>query len=701
MDGATNPQLQSENTGKKASILDLPPEIHITILKHLPPTALKSLRLTHPIFKSTAASLLFRKWTLSAFTEPRTQNIHQAQAQAQARIYSGGGNRWLDERDKPKPYREGVVYTNTAYGPVERSVLRVLKESFEKGSEELEVLFENLQELVVSRFDVFGGVGVEGEDEDDEDEEGGGGASSKYSSWGVEVLKSFLGKMRRLKSIDWDMPPDNLNAAMAVPSLINNLTHLALARGVDSFVPDNTAERSLVGFSSLTNLTNLELKLVKPDDLNGLNNLPHLTTLTLECVSRAYNITTFLNAQKTPFKLRSLTLKNDTRGVDFPAEIFTKYLSSLQSLSLISPEVEINRESSSKRSKINSVSRSLDGDKKSIWTHLMENGIYLEKISTFGQSPSLVSYLMSYPLKPGSTVLKSLEVRVWPYITSNPADPRSFVHSLWHQVVPLHRKSLQRIAIFPETSSITSGGGYNQSMAWQSREELGTQLGSPPAPEVGLFMLSDEIKTVLKGCEKLESLEMGSLNWRGASEFLRFVLFGLHRRVWDVGFHLNGWSRRLVGWDYIGSSGAHYAREFANARKPLILQSWDSSPESPIDPEIPILDDNTWKRLRINLYPLKSMWFVGGGAKAGRKWKLMDSELELEICNSLNGTARGWGSVNDVLRNDGEGGVYDRKMICDAAVLNGRYDPVEVARKHNELMSKLLRGPGVVVVPRP
>lgn len=36
---------------------------------------------------------------------------------------------------------------------------------------------------------------------------------------------------------------------------------------------------------------------------------------------------------------------------------------------------------------------------------------------------------------------------------------------------------------------------------------------------------------------------MGSLNRKGAPEFLRLVLFGMPRGLAEVGFNLDGWSR--------------------------------------------------------------------------------------------------------------------------------------------------------------
>ncbi|KAK6506330.1 hypothetical protein TWF506_011248 [Arthrobotrys conoides] len=629
---------------KSFPILELPREIQLDIFEQCQPRTLKSLRLANSHFKNTTASILFRKWTLSiSFYTP----IHDRPDMSRG-PFTGGGNRWLDRRDN---------YIGKKSKIPAKTQIKALQDAHENGSDELQMLYDNVQEISIEKYDLFEGF---------PDQSAMDARWPRYSDLGVQMLKGFLGRMKRLRSLHWRMSPYNLDAAMTSPSLAANITHLSVTRVPIIYFIVKAPEKPLTGFTSLTNVTHLDLKLSSVSDLIGFNNLPNLTNLTLESTTKACNIATFLAAQTVPFKLRSLTLRNDTRGVNFPDEVFQKYMSALQSLHLVTPEVEIERTDPDQTESRDP----FDGDTKSIWTHLMENEIYPSSISTFGQSPSLLKYLLSYP-QPNS-VLKSLEVRVWPYMTIDPEDPRNFVNTLWHQVVPFHKKTLKRIAIYPEAHSVTRGGNYLDKISWDDQTALEEQLSEFPTPETGLCMLDDEIKKVLKSCEKLEALEMGSLNWNGTPEFLRFVLFELSRKVRDVGFYLGGWSRKLVGWDCVGSSGAHYARQFAEARFPLMEEVWNHTPEDPESAEI--LNDWTWKRLNIKLIPLKkTMWFVGGGV--GGKWKLMDKKLEREICSSMNETERGWGSVYDVL--GGESGVgYDTEVIFGDAVFNNRYDPV-------------------------
>ncbi|KAF3132275.1 hypothetical protein TWF703_007394 [Orbilia oligospora] len=640
-------------------ILKLPREIQLTIFEDCPPKTLKSIRLAHPHFKDAAATILFRKWTLSLslYTKPQP-NRYQ--------LVAGAGHRWLDKRELSRRWESTL--------PPAESQLKAIKNAYYNGSNELQMLFDNVQEIEIVKYDVYEGY---------PDNNAMAMTWPRYAPWGVEVLKGFLEKMKKLRSIDWQMPAHNLDVTITSPSLRENITHLSWTRVPDSEFIGKSPERSLAGFAYLYNVTHLDFKLANIVDLNGFHYFPNLKNLTLECTVKTYNIVTFLNGQEAPFKLRALTLKNDTRGITFPDEIFQKYLSDLQTLNMITPEVEIEQTKNNLAFSLNP----FDGNTKSIWRHFMEHGIYLSNINTFGQSPDLIKYLLSYPQP--RAMLKSFEIRVWPYITNNPDDPRNFVHTLWHQVVPFHKKTLRRIAIYPEARSVVRGGNYLGSISWQEQAALGKELSNFPTPHTGLFTLNDDIKTVLKSCEKLESLEMGSLNWNGAAEFLRFVLFQLPRRVRNVGFYFDGWSRKTVGWDYVGSSGAHYAREFANNRHPLIEEVWNYKEEWGAPEGGVVFDDWTWKRLNIKFVPIckrKRLWFVGGGG-VSRKWKLMDSALEEEICSMKNNTRRGWGSVNDVLRGEESLG-YDVEAIFRDAVWGNRYDPAWEAEKQEAVFAR-------------
>ncbi|EGX46816.1 hypothetical protein AOL_s00097g242 [Orbilia oligospora ATCC 24927] len=652
--------ITSESPQKDFPILKLPREIQLAIFENCPPKTLKSIRLAHPHLKDPAAAVLFRKWTLSLslYTKPQPINRYH--------FASGGGHRWLDKREISRRWE-------TTLPPAE-SQLKAIQNAYYNGSnDELQMLFDNVQEIEIVKYDVYEGY---------PDNNAMAMTWPRYAPWGVEVLKGFLEKMKKLRSIDWQMPAHNLDVTMTSPSLRENVTHLSWTRVPDFEFIGKSPERSLAGFAYLYNVTHLDFKLANIVDLNGFHYFPNLKNLTLECTVKTYNIVTFLNGQAAPFKLRSLTLKNDTRGITFPDEIFQKYLSNLQTLNMITPEVEIEQTKNNLAFSRNP----FDGNAKSIWTHFMENGIYLSNINTFGQSRDLIKYLLSYPQP--RHALKSFEIRVWPYITNNLDDPRNFVHTLWHQVIPFHRRTLKRIAIYPEARSVVRGGNYHGAISWQGQEALGKELSNFPTPHTGLFTLNDDIKTVLKSCEKLEALEMGSLNWNGAAEFLRFVLFQLPRRVRNVGFYMDGWSRKTVGWDYVGSSGAHYAREFADNRHPLIEEVWDYKEEWGVHEDV--LDDWTWKRLNIKFVPIcqrKKLWFVGGG---GKSWKLMDSELEKEICNMKNETQRGWRSVDDVLGGEEDLG-YDVEAIFRDAVWGNRYDPAWETEKQEAVFARFRR----------
>ncbi|KAF3207298.1 hypothetical protein TWF106_000442 [Orbilia oligospora] len=559
--------ITSESPEKDFPILKLPREIQLTIFESV----------THPYLKDAAAAVLFRKWSLSLSLYKKPQPINQ-----HYHFASGGGHRWLDKREISRRWE-------TTLPPAE-SQLKAIKDAYYNGSnDELQMLFDNVQEIEIVQYDVYEGY---------PDNNAMAMTWPRYAPWGVEVLKGFLEKMKKLRSIDWQMPAHNLDVTMTSPSLRENVTRLSWTRVPNSEFIGKLPERSLAGFAYLYNITHLDFKLANIADLNGFHYFPNLRNLKLECAVKTYNIVTFLNGQAAPFKLRSLTLRNDTRGVTFPDEIFQTYLSDLQTLNMITPEVEIEQTKNN-----HAFSRNpFDGNTKSIWTHFMENGIYLSNINTFGQSRDLIKYLLSYPQP--RHALESFEIRVWPYITDNLDDPRNFVRALWHQVIPFHRKTLKRIAIYPEARSVVRGGNFHGAISWQGQEALGKELSNFPTPHTGLFTLNDEIKTVLKSCEKLESLEMGSLNWNGAAEFLR----------------------------------------------------------------------------------RKRMWFVGGGV--GGKWKLMDSELEEEICNMRNQTERGYGSVNDVLVR-GKGSDYDVEAVFRDAVWGNRYDPMWEAEKHEAIFAKL------------
>ncbi|KAK6497738.1 hypothetical protein TWF481_012141 [Arthrobotrys musiformis] len=638
-------------------ILEVPREIQLSIFQELPYTTLKAVRLAHSSFRHVAASILFRRWTLdiSLYVPKKMSQFDWPGA-------GSANHRWLDERDQTKM---------TVQLPISAGAqLQALWDSYENRSDELQVLFDNVQELFIREYEL---------DEGFMDKNLKGKTWPREPEWGVEVLKSFLGRMRKLRSIDWDIAPYDLDGAMTSPSLAANLTHLSVTRTKAPVFLAKKMVKSLSGFLHLTNITNLDIKLLNQADIASFNHLPNLKNLTFEAIPGAGNIATFLTAQTVPFKLRSLTLKNDISGIIFPDEVFTKYLSTLQSLHLPTPEAEIEKIKDTRP-------RPIDQDIKSIWTHLAEHGIYLCTISTFGQSASLLTYLLSYPQNPATHPLESLEVRVWPHRTTYSADAHFFVNTLWNQIIPLHKRTLRRIAIYPEARSVTYGGTHLQRIKWDTVTSLRESSRSPkPIPDAELCTLNPRIEKLLKTCPKLESLEMGSMDWNGASEFLKFVLFEMPRGVRDVGFHLDGWARRLKGWDHIGSSGAYYAREFAAARKPLISAVWDHEGE-PDSKEV--LDDMTWRRLKINIKPLDEMWFVGGGTGQKWKWKLMDKDLEKQICSRGNQTERLWTSVMDVGRGELDS-EYNSAEVNRMAVQAGRYDPVAEEERHAEFMRKI------------
>ncbi|EPS39597.1 hypothetical protein H072_6615 [Dactylellina haptotyla CBS 200.50] len=642
-------------------LIDLPTEIIFPIVELLSnsPRTLKALRLTHSSLGSVATSVLFERWTLSIglFTLIPSPNPREVFSLRQHEDLS------IDEDEEP-PYRHGAT-RNFTKQEVDRSLVQAaaLRRAYEDGSSAaLQVLHENVQELIIRRYDLF------------EPYPGGQGRGvsnwSRYSDWGIAVLKKFLSGMKKLQVIEWDMPISNLSAAMDTPSITSTVTTIKSTCDVAEWYANADAKlEPCLGLRALTNLTTLELLLMDAGQEDALNSLPHLAHLTLEATKDSLSLLTFLDAQTVPFKLRTLTLKNEIKALDIPDEVFTVYLSDLETLNLPPPEDEICRviiEMIDRRGQeldddddddvIDDPEKiapyliqytTIDGPYTPIWTHLSEHGIYLTDIRTYGQSPALISYLLSYP---PSSSLECLDVKVWPYMTRSGVDVRNFVETLWSDVVPRHKDTLKRLGIYPDMRFMGRGGNIMQTVMTEREERrimadmVGIQetvRGENQPMRKKVFGTTDEIAAVVSGCKNLEHVALGSTDsgfgaiiWT-ILQTIKWAVEGTRLRT--MALHLDGWGRLPEPKDLPGFGMAHFAKKWSEVRRMIMKKGWD----------MPEGGTRGWEKMKITIVPMEEMWFVKG--KEEGTLNLMDHKYEKEIEEKKSGDFRTWRSVYDLL----------------------------------------------------
>ncbi|KAK6525422.1 hypothetical protein TWF694_005560 [Orbilia ellipsospora] len=578
----------------------LPTEILLRIINFLPSDTQKSLRCTNKSFSTLTATILFRKFTLLIA-------LHVPPEYASLGPAAGGG----------PPYRY-TISTLIQPPTIKRSqsLADMLINLHEGGQVDslLKTLHENVQEIVIKRYDLYG---REYDAQKVETER------YAFSMWGIAVLRQFLAGMKKLRVIDWDMPLSNLSEAVNSPSLAATVTSLTTTcdnaewysrvyKKIGSRPPSNT------GLLALQSLTRLEILISHNCEFKGLNRLPNLAHLDFEATQPSQSIVAFLEAQTVQFKLRTLIIRNEIKELEFPDQVVHDFLRSLEKLHLETPDAEIKRQKDAKSSSRNNGVPpylqsyvTVDGPMKPIWTILRENGIYLRDISMYGQSPALVDYLLSYP---SSAQLEVLEVKVWPYMTTDTSIVFNFVNDLWAKVVRMHQSSLKKVAIYPDTSSAARGGNIGGMVL--SCEEL-----EDGPPKRVLFEVTDEIRSIIKGCRKLETLEVGNLRggYEDCKAFLGDVMGYMASgiKLKKVGYHQRGWSKVPVLGTLLGTGAMYFVREWSEVRKPLIDKRWDLPEDRGLAQDLEHLD--------VHFVPMKEMWFAKD-EDSSRQLKLIDDE---------------------------------------------------------------------------
>ncbi|KAK6356191.1 hypothetical protein TWF718_000563 [Orbilia javanica] len=336
-----------------------------------------------------------------------------------------------------------------------------------------------------------------------------------------------------------------------------------------------------------------------------------------------FSIIEFLEGQEVAFNLHTLEI-GDLAIKSFPDGLVPRFLSKLHTLS-----TDLTEPTGSTYPGSNAEYWAFAFPKptNTIWDSLLRHSVALRFLTVGSQSEPLLKYLISSPHP-----LDRVDIKIQQFSCmygqgstekacfAEHAAVERFMTMFWREAIPVHKSTLRELGIrIPNDHRVYGVGAYPfENLAAISLNKLDP------------WGFTDDAKIALKGCQRLESLHMGTNNIAGLKDAIDIALEGvppLRKFKFTIGrFPTKDIYASLqdsTPIEKFGKEGIDVMRQVAEMR-------WDKK-----------FTEARWKEVAIELVPWKDgSWWVerdGEGETEG-SWRLIYSEW-----NKIRDVVEQWG----------------------------------------------------------
>ncbi|KAK6517076.1 hypothetical protein TWF506_006954 [Arthrobotrys conoides] len=312
---------------------------------------LKSLRFVHSSLHGAVDPLLFKSIILPTEHPEDESNFHNS-----------------ERTSAQSPSSAGYDFQYPSFKVSTRQLSSILERRVPS------VVTDNAQTVILRQYDVYEGYPDETKMKQN---------FPQHSEEGIRCLEHFLCGMKKMRNLTWNLACSNITRQIDLSPIAGKVDNLFLA-GTD-YGKIQPPVYSYKAFKDFTSLTSLAINFYDSADVKDLSYFPHLKTLNFTMqhtptpnlnAQRKFDFVDFLEAQRVPFSLQTLSLSACYSRMPISQDLAQKFFLNLQTLYL----------------------RYLDPEAESygIIDALKENSIKIRELNIDGCHSSIIDYLGSY-----------------------------------------------------------------------------------------------------------------------------------------------------------------------------------------------------------------------------------------------------------------------------------------------------------------